>query len=283
MRSILKIFIFFATAMILMVYCVYDSFNLAPSRFMIRYESLENPRIPEQMDGISILFFSDLEYGTFMDEERFARFVDMVNIAAPDIVVFGGDLYDENALVTEESNVAVTSLLKSINAPLGKFAVLGDNDHASEEKTESIRQTLLAADFELLENKVANLRNKGSQGIVLVGLDSEYKGSLDIDTAYSSVSRTTYTITVCHTPDTADRVPADITDYFLAGHSHGGQAYFYFMSFYTPSHATKYLRGKHEVNNFILDITNGVGTSWEDVRFLAGAEAVMYRLHHVNY
>ena len=282
MKTITKIFAVFGTILLLMGYCVYDAFQLAPSRFTIRYEDLENPRIPMQMDGISILFFSDLEFGTFMDASRMERLVNTINAAAPDIVVFGGDLYDENAYVDEESNVTIAQYLKAIRAPLGKFAVYGDNDHASEEKAESIRQTLLEGDFELLRNQAAILRNKGSQGIVLVGLDSEYKGTLSVERAYSSVSRNSYVIAVCHTPDTADHVPADLTDYFLAGHSHGGQAYFFFLSFYTPQYATKYLRGKHEVNGFTLDITNGAGTTWEDVRFLAGAEAVLYRLHHAE-
>ena len=86
-------------------------------------------------------------------------------------------------------------------------------------------------------------------------------------------------MTLCHTPDTVNEVPKDLTDYFLAGHSLGGQANFIFTSFYEPAYATQYLRGKHLIDNtFTLDITNGTGTVNQDVRLFAPAEVVVYTL-----
>jgi predicted MPP superfamily phosphohydrolase len=44
-----------------------------------------------------------------------------------------------------------------------------------------------------------------------------------------------------------------------------------------------FFRGKHDIKGlFTLDITNGVGTTEQDVRFLANAEVVLYRLKHHN-
>ena len=86
-------------------------------------------------------------------------------------------------------------------------------------------------------------------------------------------------MTLCHTPDTVNEVPKDLTDYFLAGHSLGGQANFIFTSFYEPACATQYLRGKHLIDNtFTLDITNGTGTVNQDVRLFTPAEIVVYTL-----
>jgi predicted MPP superfamily phosphohydrolase len=137
-----------------------------------------------------------------------------------------------------------------------------------------------ASDFEILDNESVLLRNGGSQSITLVGLDNGLNGITAAEAAYENVSAGSYVIAVCHTPDSAGKVPGDLTDYFLAGHSHGGQAYFFFTAEYTPPKATEYLRGKHNVNGrFILDITNGTGTTGRDVRFLSDAEIVLYRLH----
>ena len=70
-----------------------------------------------------------------------------------------------------------------------------------------------------------------------------------------------------------------MTNLFLTGHSHGGQIYWLFGAYYTPAGAEQYFRGKSEVSNsFTLDITNGVGTTGKDVRFLANAEIVSYKL-----
>ena len=88
-------------------------------------------------------------------------------------------------------------------------------------------------------------------------------------------------MTVCHTPDSADLVPADLTDYMLAGHSHGGQANLGFIALDTPAMAVSYLAGKHVIReSFTLDISSGVGTTIKNVRFMTGNEIVVYRFIH---
>ena len=260
----------------------YDAFYTAPKRYSVRYETLSSIYIPAQLNDVNILFFSDLDYGVFMDEQRLSKLVDTINSLSPDVVIFGGDLYDRQAgEITDDMKATVSSYLKKITAPLGKFSVLGEMDYLSQDRLTAVRQVLYDSDFEVLVNTSVNLRNGGSQAVSLIGLDSGLNGYTDIDAAYANVSRTAYAIAICHTPDTAAEVPADITKYFLAGHSHGGQVYYFFGAMYTPEMATQYLRGKHSVNGkFTLDITNGVGTTEKDIRFLANAEVVLYRLQH---
>ncbi|MBR2812501.1 MAG: metallophosphoesterase [Solobacterium sp.] len=283
MKIFYKLMLVISLIIALLGFGVFAAYNIFPSQFTIRYENLTAEAIPAQMEDIKILFFSDLEYGTFMNSSRLLRLVDAINASAPDIVIFGGDLYDESAYVTTETTAVISDAFRKIDAPLGKFAVYGDNDHESDHTLSMVRQALVNADFEVLNNTSVSIHNRSSKGIFLVGLDSEYKGSIDMESAYEAVSGDAYVITVCHTPDTADRVPADLTDYFLAGHSHGGQAWFGFQVFYSPPFARKYLRGKHIINDaFTLDITSGTGTTGEDVRFFTNAEAVVYRLHNAR-
>ena len=262
----------------------YDAFYSAPSRFNIRHETLSSVYIPEQMDGVTILFFSDLDYNNFMDQERMQKLVNEINELSADIVIFGGDIFDTMARPINVVTLnTVASLLQEIKAPLGKFAVFGDTDRASEQRAANVADVLYRGDFEVLNNTSINLRNTGSGSITLVGLDNGVNGTTDINAAYANVSRSSYVITVCHTPDTADLVPADTTRYFLAGHSHGGQVFWYFDSLYKPKMAEHYFRGRHTVGGtFTVDITNGVGTTIKDVRFLANAEIVLYRLEHLD-
>ncbi|MBP3892181.1 MAG: metallophosphoesterase [Solobacterium sp.] len=283
MKIVIRILLVLALILGITGALAYDAFYSAPTRFTVRYETLASTAIPEQMDDISILFFSDLDYNRFMKEERFAKLIRVINGLSPDVVIFGGDIFDQDAQpVTEEVYNQVVSGLKSIQAPLGKFAVLGDLDEVNLVTKNQSKNILYEADFEVLENQSISLRNEGSQAIYLVGLDNEITGYLNVSQAYQNVSRAGYTITVCHTPDTADDVPTDTTKYFLAGHSHGGQANWYFGSLYLPEKgASNYLLGKHRIDEaFTLDITNGVGTTIKDVRFLANAEVVLYRLVH---
>lgn len=282
MKLLQKVLLVFAILISIVSLLAYDAFYSAPFRFTIRYETLSSIYIPEQMNDVSILYFSDLDYGTYMDQTRLNKLINRMNGLSPDVVLFGGDLFDE--AVTSISNTDIETLtnkLKEIKAPLGKFAVLGDFDYKDTNRLDTIKKILYDSDFELLVNQSITIRNEGSQGISIVGLDSQLKGHININSAFANVPRTAYAIVVGHEPNGAKMVPNDITKYYLAGHTHGGQAYWGFGALYLPEGSQDFLRGKHEINGtFILDITNGVGTTDTDVRFLSNAEIVLYRLEH---
>ena len=257
----------------------YDSYFNAPSRFTVRHETLDSAVIPKQMDEVNILFFSDLHYGTFMDKERASLLIDEINHTSPDIVIFGGDLLDKQISSAEAD--ALVELLGQIKAPLGKFAVYGDYDHQSDQILNQVNNIYTRSTFEILNNRSIIVRNKGSQGITLVGIDSSYKGEPDVTAAFYSVSPLSYTIAVSHTPDTAAYIPGEKTNLFLAGHSHGGQINYLVGSAYNPPGSQKYFSGKTNVDNqYTIDITDGVGTTITDVRFLTNAEIVVYQLNH---
>ena len=256
-----------------------DSFFVAPDRFITRHVTIDNEQIPEQLDNMNILFFSDLKYGIYMNEERLNKLVDTINASGADVVLFGGDIYGDSVTVDDHSTSLITKAVSNIQAKYGKFAVYGDIDGASDVMKSTVNAIYDASDFEVIQNTSFQIHKNGSQFITVVGLDNGIDGTKDIDGAYSNVSKDSYVMTLCHTPDTVNEVPKDLTDYFLAGHSLGGQANFIFTSFYEPACATQYLRGKHLIDNtFTLDITNGTGTVNQDVRLFTPAEVVVYTL-----
>ncbi len=284
MKVLHKIILILSILAALAAALVYDAFYASVNRYSVRYETLSSVAVPEQMNDVSILFFSDLDYGTFMNKERFDKLVDTINELCPDIIIFGGDMFDIDVPYIASSYVdEITDGLKRMKAPLGKFAVLGDFDYRSSYAEKMVRQILYDADFELLYNSSVLLRNTGSASVSLTGIDSGLSGHPDINAAFANVSRSAFNLVVCHTPDTASDVPADLTDYYLTGHSHGGQAYWFLGALYTPEMAEEYFRGKTTVRDiFTVDISYGVGTTIKDVRFLCNAEVVMYRLKHTD-
>lgn len=256
-----------------------DSFFVAPDRFITRHVTIDDEQIPEQLDNMNILFFSDLKYGIYMNEERLNKLVDTINASGADVVLFGGDIYGDSVTVDDHSTSLITKAFSNIQAKYGKFAVYGDIDGASDVMKSTVNAIYDASDFEVIQNTSFQIHKNGSQFITVVGLDNGIDGTKDIDGAYSNVSKDSYVMTLCHTPDTVNEVPKDLTDYFLAGHSLGGQANVIFTSFYEPAYATQYLRGKHLIDNtFTLDITNGTGTVNQDVRLFTPAEVVVYTL-----
>ncbi len=279
MKKITKVLGIIVIILFLVIFLLVDSFFVAPARFVTRKETITDEKIPEQLNNMNILFFSDLKYGIFMDEDRLNKLVETINNSGADVVIFGGDIYGDDITVTEEDNSIISTAFSNIKAKYGKFAVYGDIDDSSEVMKNAVNQLYSASDFEVMQNTSYQIHKNGSQFITLVGLDNGVDGIKDISGAYANVSQNSYVFTVCHTPDTANEVPTDLTDYFLAGHSLGGQANFFFSSMYEPSYAVKYLRGIHTIDNaFTLDITNGTGTVKQDVRFLQPAEVVVYTL-----
>ena len=282
MKVLHKIILILSVLAALAAAMVYDAFYASVNRFAVRYETLSSIYIPEQMNDVTILFFSDLDYGTFMNSRRLGKLVDTVNELCPDIVIFGGDLFDNDVpYISAGFTQEITDGLKRMKAPLGKFAVMGDFDYRNAYTEKTVKQILYDADFELLYNSSVLLRNTGSSSVALTGIDSGLNGHPDINAAFANISRTAYNLVICHTPDTASDVPADLTDYYIAGHSHGGQAYWFLGALYTPKMAEEFFRGKTSVRDiFTVDISYGVGTTVKDVRFLCSAEVVLYRLRH---
>lgn len=56
--------------------------------------------------------------------------IDKLNTTGADVVIFGGDMFSNPQTKAPDSQMSkdLTTILKSIDAPLGKFAVLGDED-----------------------------------------------------------------------------------------------------------------------------------------------------------
>jgi predicted MPP superfamily phosphohydrolase len=283
MKTTTKILIVLAMIVGLCGFVALDATQFAPTRFSTRYVELSSADIPEDLSGMNILYFSDLDYGTFMKEQRLQTLIDKINSLSPDVIIFGGDLYNTEANMSEADNAVLTKAFASLKADYGKFAVYGDSDDRSADMLASVNAIYTASGFEVLNNKAVTLHKKSSASISLAGLDNCVNGKPDVTGLYSTLSRDSYVIAVAHTPDSALTVPADITDYFLAGHSHGGQIYYFFGALYQPAGAEQYLRGKQTISDaFTLDITNGVGTKIKDVRLLSNAEVVMYQLKHTS-
>ena len=71
-------------------------------------------------------------------------------------MIFGGDLYDDAYTPSEESNQKLIQYFNQIEAPLGKFCVLGEKDQ-NETKTQSVQSILNNSGFEILSNTSVRL------------------------------------------------------------------------------------------------------------------------------
>ena len=78
-RKLLKIVsVLFIIAVIVML-TIYYALFVAVSHTGVRYETLASAKIPEAMNDVKIAYFTDLEYGFSIDEQRLRDIVDTIN------------------------------------------------------------------------------------------------------------------------------------------------------------------------------------------------------------
>jgi len=77
--------------------------------------------------SIQTALVSDIHLGTIMGKNRLQILVDQLNQLEPDLILFAGDIIDENVNHFIDDNMDV--LLKTLNPPLGKYAILGNHEY----------------------------------------------------------------------------------------------------------------------------------------------------------
>ncbi|MBQ3574921.1 MAG: hypothetical protein IJA26_04590 [Clostridia bacterium] len=192
------------------------------------------PDLPASFENTKVLFISDFDIRTAGDLKACKNLMEKVEALQPDILLLGGD-YSADTLVdvlngrkNPESGALAAEFIRSLadfNAPLGKFAVTGEND------TEN---TALAAAFGQAGIKYLSDRcevvKRGNDQLVIAGLsDVSLK-----QTKYASLggvfSGNECVIAVAHNPVAyvgvrvaEARGGGAWADLVLTGHNLGGQ------------------------------------------------------------
>lgn len=280
MKKILKFLLSLVILLGIVAGMVYYGTYVSINHVQIERTTVSSSKIPDELNNLEIAFISDLHYNSFMNKERFAGMIQVINDTHPDIVIFGGDLFDDvnKYPVSDADKEELISLLKTIEAPYGKFAVMGEEDHASKIK-DDILNILYYGDFELLHNQSVQIYGKNGAYINLAGIDSLIGGNPDISAAMGILDTTHYTIVATHAPDLVTELSLNNIDLILSGHSHGGQISLFGLGpLKKIEGATKYSHGTHYINQSVLIISNGLGTTDYDIRLFAPPQCHIIRL-----
>lgn len=93
--------------------------------YRVRRRLLPIKGLPSAFDGLKIVQLSDIHSGSFWSYDAVKRGVDMVVAEKPDVFFFTGDLVNDKA----EEMEPWLDLFGSIEAPMGKFSILGNHDY----------------------------------------------------------------------------------------------------------------------------------------------------------
>jgi uncharacterized protein len=244
----------------------------------IREYSVSIPRgRPDRSPALRVGFMSDLHAGPATHETLIQEACAAIAHAKPDLLLLGGDYVSFHA----RHAAHLVQPLASIEAPLGKFAILGNHDLIGDEQY--IVSKLSEAGIRTLKNESVQLPAPHDD-LWLVGFDNFEEGSPDAQAAFEGARGTR--LVLMHSPDGLTPIGSSDFAVALCGHVHGGQFWFRgrsLLGFHGPL-SVKYLRG----GLFPLDhgrtlvVSRGIGCGSLPMRRGADPEVVLCTFTSTN-
>ena len=203
--------------------------------YRVRRETIYFPDLPEAFDGFRITQLTDVHSGSFSDAAGVQKGIDMANAQQSDIILFTGDLVNNQASEMDRWIPAFSGL----KAPMGKFSVLGNHDYGDYIKWESpeakssnlsrLKEVHQDIGFRLLLDESITLK-RGGESISLLGVENWGKGGFhrygDLNKATAGVPDNAFKILMSHDPSHWEGVTLDHPQHIhltLSGHTHGMQ------------------------------------------------------------
>lgn len=234
----------------------------------VDYRTVKVRGLPAGFDGVTVVFASDLHQGPFAGKDEMDKLVNKINELEPDMLLLGGD-YVENG---SSDKTELLDGLSRIEAPLGKFAVLGNHDTG--DSAEAWRKLLANEGVTLLQNESAVVTHKGGK-LHIVGVGDYTTRQADSKAAMQNVPNGVVCLFLSHNPDILYTIMGATYEnrigLTVSGHTHGGQVSLF--GIYTPItnslYGTEFLSGWSEMSGYMHLTSNGVGTTIAPIRFMA--------------
>lgn len=273
MKKILKVFIIIITLIVLLL--LYSRF-IGTTGLTTKEYTIKDNNISNDFDGIKIVHFSDLHYKRIITKDRIDKIINEINLINPDIVIFTGDLIDQDSDITEEDISYLKEILSKINAKYGKYSVIGNHDYSID--IEVLRSIYKESNFKLLENSYDIIYGKNNNKLYIGGIST---GAFS-DTVLTKMNynEECYKIIILHEPDYTDEIISLNPNLILGGHSHNGQVNIpYLKKYFVPTGSKKYYNEHYLVNNTNLYISSGIGVSRYNFRLFNHPSINFYRLN----
>ena len=254
--------------LMIIVFIILYAFLIGTKGVFTKEYKIETNKINKAMHGLKIIQFSDLHYGSSVNEKMVDKLINKINENKPDIVIFTGDLVDErHKLISEEKEMLINKLSK-INAELGKYYIMGEEDN------ESTNSILNLSGFINLSNKEQLVYLNSSKPILLISKEN-VKNYFD---NYNDES--VFKILVLHNPDDVKEVKNYNLDMAIAGHTHNGQINI--PEIKNLLIKSDYKKNYQKVNNIKLFINPGIGTSTINARLFNHPTIYLSRLNKAS-
>jgi len=247
------------------IVCLLYGYFIEPYWIDVNVMTIRTPKLKDA--GFRIVQVSDLHCDKRVRNED--RMVRVINDLKPDVVVATGDYLNHASALSR-----LKETLKQLDAPLGKFAVLGNVDVHRWPRLDLLDGT----GFRRLDWQEVVV-TKDADSIGLWGMDfGRFYVSID---PLKALPKDRFNVFLFHTPDLIEEVCGPGVDLYLCGHTHGGQVtlpwYGALITF--SKFGKKYESGLYRVGETTLYVNRGLGLEprpGPQVRFLAKPEIAVF-------
>jgi uncharacterized protein len=214
-----------------LIYGFSNKYNYKVKRVKLSFNNL-----PAAFRGMKVVQISDIHSGSFSDKEAVRRGVDMINNLHADLVLFTGDLVNNEAGEMEQ----YMDVFNRLSAPMGVYSVFGNHDYgdyahwptpeAKAANLERLKKVHASLGWRLLLDEHVPLE-RDSQQIALIGIQNwsalkRFPKYGNLPKAYQGTEKYPFKILMSHDPthwDAEVRPKFPDIDLTLAGHTHGMQ------------------------------------------------------------
>ncbi|MGL5296241.1 MAG: metallophosphoesterase [Culicoidibacterales bacterium] len=195
-------------------------FLIGTKSFHINEVTIANNKIPQSFHFSKLAVFSDILLTNNYTMEQFQGTMAKLNEQEPTMIFFVGDVIDMTKFSELNQEIFVQTLT-SLNAPAGKFFVLGDQDLANKETV--IRLFEQAGFIYLAPNKIHTLYYQNLENINIAAFDPQTDPAT-MQATLAQLNPEAFNLVINHFPDTFDMTkttPAVQAQF--SGHSLAGQ------------------------------------------------------------
>jgi predicted MPP superfamily phosphohydrolase len=242
--------------------------------FALTHHQVAVPGLPPAFQGFRIAHISDIHMGHWINAERLAGVVELVNEQQPDLVAITGDFV---SYVFDEIAGDMIDSLRRLASTDGVMAVLGNHDHWL--GAPAVRGLLAAANVHDLSNDVATI-GRGPDRLHIAGVDDIIAGADHLPGVLAKLPPTGPAVLLAHEPDFA--ITSAATGRFhlqLSGHSHGAQIVLPRIGpIIRGPHFRHYPIGRYQVGQMTLYTSRGIGTHMLRLRVNCPPEIALFEL-----
>lgn len=242
-------------------------------RLNIREINIFVPKKTGALKELRIAFVSDIHLGTIIKNARLERMVTAINEMKPDIIILGGDVFDEDLKPVLRYNLG--DILKDLKARFGTFAISGNHEYYG--GIDEAVEYLESHGITFLRDRVVKI----ADSFYIAGADDHTKqlftgiSPMSFKELLKDVDMKLPVILPAHNPKRIQEAAAAGADLMLSGHTHNGQLWpirLITNAIYEVSYGYRKIGGTHAY------VSSGYGSWGPPVRVWTETEIVLMKL-----